>query len=146
MFPSIISVLISTLSCVLFFAIGLILINITILLLILVDLFPIRLYIQIWSEYFNQSLAFDIWMLLYPKGGHEQDQSFLVPVLVRKKISSLSRSREKKILVPVKKKFWSRSKKMLVTVPVPVPAGPGPLCLSLPKGEKNRKCRTSAYS
>ncbi len=41
---------------------------------------------------------------------HERDQSFLVPV--RKKISSRSRSRVKKILVPVplKKKFWSRSR------------------------------------
>ncbi len=75
---------------------------------------------------------------------HERDQSFLVPVPVRKKKIS-SRSGEKKILVPVpagksfrsrsqSKIFWSRScwEKFLVPVVVKKQFGPGGTGTTLP--------------
>ncbi len=97
---------------------------------------------------------------------HERDQSFLIPVPVRKKISS--RSLQKQISVPVpsrkpfdhgpgpKKTFWSRPcsekiwvldlvrKNILVAVPVKkeslVPVPPGPLCSCLARREILLKC------
>jgi hypothetical protein len=65
--------------------------------------------------------AFKLLFSLLVASRHERDQSLLVPVPERKKISS--RSRREKILVPVPagKRFRSRSRSLQKQILVPVP-------------------------